>query len=93
MEHYFCCRWCVILYSKLVAGIYHKTQIGLTYNSNHMEGNQLAYDRTRSILETNTIRVRNKLLNVDDVIETANRFCCIDMIIDSAKARIDREVC
>ena len=67
-------------------GIYHKTQIDLTYNSNHMEGSRLTHDQTRYIFETNTIGVENEVLNVDDVIETVNHFRCIDMIIDNAKA-------
>ena len=60
--------------SKYSGGIYHKTQIDLTYNSNHMEGSRLTYDQTRYIFETNTISVKNETLNVDDVIETANHF-------------------
>ena len=69
---------------KYSGGIYHKTQIDLTYNSNHMEGSRLTHDQTRYIFETNTIGVENEVLNVDDVIETANHFRCIDMIIDDA---------
>lgn len=65
-------------------GIYHKTQIELTYHSNRMEGSRLTHDQTRYIFETNTIGVENEVLNVDDVIETANHFRCIDMIIDDA---------
>ena len=72
--------------SKSSGGIYHKTQIDLTYNSNHMEGSRLTHDQTRYIFETNTIGVENESLNVDDVIETANHFRCIDMIIDNAKS-------
>ena len=55
--------------SKYSGGIYHKTQIDLTYNSNHIEGNRLTHDQTRYIFETNTIGVENEVLNVDDVIE------------------------
>ena len=69
-------------------GIYHKTQIDLTYSSNHIEGSRLTRDQTRYIFETNTIGVEKEVLNVDDVIETANHFCCIDMIIDNAKAAL-----
>ena len=69
-------------------GIYHKVQIELTYNSNHMEGSRLTHDQTRYIFETNTIGVEKEALNVDDVIETANHFRCIDMIIDHAKATL-----
>ena len=67
-------------------GIYHKIQVDMTYNSNHIEGSRLTHDQTRYIFETNTIGVENEVLNVDDVIETANHFRCIDMIIDNAKA-------
>lgn len=77
--------------SKYSGGIYHKTQIDLTYNSNHMEGSRLTYDQTRYIFETNTISVENETLNVDDVIETANHFCCIDMIIDNAKSTLSEK--
>ena len=71
--------------SKYSGGIYHKTQIGLTYNSNHIEGSRLSHDQTRYIFETNTIGLESEVLNVDDVLETANHFRCIDMIIDHAK--------
>ena len=74
--------------SKYSGGIYHKTQIDLTYNSNHIEGSRLTHDQTRYIFETNTIGVENEVLNVDDVIETANHFRCIDMMIENAKAAL-----
>ncbi len=74
--------------SKYSGGIYHKTQVELTYNSNHIEGSQLTHDQTRYIFETNTIGVENEVLNVDDVIETVNHFRCIDRIIDHAKATL-----
>ena len=74
--------------SKHSGGIYHKTQIDLTYNSNHIEGSRLTHDQTRYIFETNTIGVEKDVLNVDDVIETANHFRCIDMIIDNARAAL-----
>lgn len=69
-------------------GIYHKTQIDLTYYSNHMEGSSLTHDQTRYIFDTNTIGIENEVLNVDDVIETASHFRCIDMIIDNAKTAL-----
>ena len=65
-------------------GIYHKVQIDLTYNSNHIEGSRLTHDQTRYIFETNTIGFENGAVNVDDVVETANHFRCIDMVIDNA---------
>lgn len=70
--------------AKLHGGIYHKIQIDLTYNSNHIEGSRLTHDQTRYIFETNTIGMSDGIVKVDDVVETANHFKCIDMIIDSA---------
>ncbi len=67
----------------LPGGIYHKVQIDLTYNSNHIEGSRLTHDQTRFIFETNTVGATDSV-NVDDVVETANHFRCIDMIIDAA---------
>ncbi len=74
--------------NKYSGGIYHKTQIDLTYNSNHMEGSRLTHDQTRYIFETNTIGVENEVLNIDDIIETVNHFRCIDIILDNAKAAL-----
>ena len=69
---------------KIKGGIYHKVQIELTYNSNHIEGSRLTHDQTRYIYETNTIGMENGVVNVDDIVETANHFQCIDMVIDAA---------
>ncbi|MFA5645847.1 MAG: Fic family protein [Candidatus Ratteibacteria bacterium] len=70
--------------SKTTGGIYHKVQIELTYNSNHIEGSRLTHDQTRYMYETNTI-VADETMNVDDIVETANHFKCINMIIEQAK--------
>lgn len=72
--------------AKRTGGIYHKIQIDLTYNSNHMEGSRLTHDQTRYIYETNMIGITDESVNVDDVIETANHFRCVDRVIDAAKA-------
>lgn len=74
--------------SGMKGGIYHRTQIDLTYNSNHMEGSRLTHEQTRYIFETNTIGVNTgESMNVDDIIETTNHFRCIDLIIDRATER------
>lgn len=65
-------------------GIYHRTQIDLTYNSNHIEGSRLTHDQTRYIFETNTIGITDEAINIDDIVETTNHFRCIDYIIDHA---------
>ena len=77
--------------SGYTGGIYHKTQIELTYNSNHIEGSSLTHEQTRYIFETNTIDVENGSLNVDDVIETANHFRIVSLIIDNAKSTLTQE--
>ena len=68
----------------LKGGIYHKTQIDLTYNSNHIEGSRLTHEQTRYIFETNTIGMTEGPVNVNDIVETVNHFRCIDMVIDHA---------
>lgn len=73
-------------------GIYQKTQIEMTYNSNHIEGSRLTHDQTRYIFETNTIGVTGEAINVDDVIETANHFRCIDFIIEHAKSALTEKM-
>ncbi len=70
--------------NKISGGIYHKLQIDLTYNSNHIEGSKLTHEQTRFIFETNTVGVENKPLKIDDIIETTNHFRCIDLVIDLA---------
>ena len=71
--------------SGITGGIYHKVQIELTYNSNHMEGSRLSHEQTRYIFETNTIDAPDGSVNVDDILETVNHFRCIDLMIDQAK--------
>ena len=78
--------------SKLKGGIYHRTQIDLTYNSNHIEGSKLTHDQTRYIFETNTIGIMDSTLNVDDIVETVNHFCCIDYIIEHAEERLTEDL-
>lgn len=74
--------------NKTKGGIYHKIQIELTYNSNHIEGSRLTHDQTRFIFETNTISFPNKAINVDDIIETTNHFRAIDFIIDETDGKL-----
>lgn len=74
--------------SKRHGGIYHKIQIELTYNSNHIEGSRLTHDQTRYIFETNTIGISDESVCVDDIIETTTHFRCIDEIIESSKLKL-----
>ena len=78
--------------SKLKGGVYHRTQIDLTYNSNHIEGSRLTHDQTRCIFETNTIGFEGESANVDDVIETVNHFRCVDLIIEKAEERLTEKI-
>lgn len=73
---------------RLKGSIYHRTQIDLTYNSNHMEGSRLTHEQTRHIFETNTIGVTVDNVRVDDIVETVNHFRCIDSIIDHATDKL-----
>lgn len=78
--------------SQLPGGIYHKVQIELTYNSNHMEGSRLTHDQTRYIFETNTIGIQDESINIDDIVETSNHFRCIDQVIESANYRLSESL-
>lgn len=73
---------------KIKGGIYHRIQIDLTYNSNHIEGSRLTHDQTRYIFETNTIGVTDNAVNVDDIIETTNHFKAINYIIDETAGKL-----
>ncbi len=74
--------------SKISGGIYHRTQVDMTYNSNHIEGSRLTHEQTRYIFETNTIGITDESINVDDIVETTNHFRCIDLIIDRAEEKL-----
>lgn len=74
--------------SKISGGIYHRTQIDLTYNSNHIEGSRLTHEQTRYIFETNTIGITDESINVDDIVEATNHFRCIDLIIERAEDKL-----
>ena len=74
--------------SKLKGGIYHRTQIDLTYNSNHIEGSKLTKEQTRYIFETNTLGITTENTSVDDIMETVNHFRCIDYVIDHATDKL-----
>lgn len=77
--------------ANLPGGIYHHVQVDLTFNSNHIEGSRLTHEQTRFIFETNTIGAGD-VANVDDIVETANHFRCIDMMIDAAGHRISERM-
>ncbi len=76
---------------RMKGGIYHKTQIELTYNSNHIEGSRLSHEQTQYIFETNTIGVTAAAIRVDDILEAVNHFRCIDWIIDSVEERLTEQ--
>ena len=73
---------------RLKGGIYHRTQIDLTYNSNHIEGSRLTKEQTRFIFETNTLGVTSENTRIDDILETVNHFRCIDYVIDHATDKV-----
>lgn len=68
---------------QIKGGIYHETQVKMTYNSNHIEGSKLSEDQTRYIFETSTlITDKESGILVDDILETVNHFTCINYILD-----------
>lgn len=77
--------------ARISGGLYHETQIRLTYNSNRIEGSKLSEDQTRLIFETDTVGAGDGL-PVDDIIETANHFRAIDFIIDCAEQPLSEEI-
>ena len=78
--------------AKTKGGIYHKVQVELTYNSNHIEGSRLSLDQTRLIFETATVGVQEGVVRVDDIVEAQNHFRAVDYIIDKAKAPLSEGV-
>ena len=74
--------------AQLKGGIYHRVQIDLTYNSNHIEGSRLTKEQTRYIFETNTLGITSENTRIDDILETINHFRCIDYVIDHATDKI-----
>lgn len=73
---------------RISGGLYHRLQIDFTYNSNHMEGSRLTHEQTRWIFETKTIGNLPNDVPVDDIVETANHFRCVDIVIESAGAAL-----
>ena len=71
--------------AKVRGGIYHKLQVELTYNSNHIEGSRLSRDQTRLIFETATVGADGDAIRVDDIVETSNHFRCVDYCIGNAR--------
>lgn len=78
--------------SQRKGGIYHKIQVDMTYNSNHIEGSRLTHDQTRYIYETNTIGFEDEAVNVDDIMETVNHFRCIDIVIENAEKKLSERL-
>ena len=72
---------------KLSGGLYHETQVRLTYNSNRIEGSKLSEDQTRLIFETNIIGAEEGV-PIDDIIETNNHFRAIDYVITHAEEEL-----
>jgi hypothetical protein len=77
---------------KYKGGIYHRTQVELTYNSNRIEGSRLSLEQTRFIFETSTIGLTTESIPVDDIIETSQHFRCIDLIIDEAESKLSERL-
>ena len=76
----------------LKGGLYHKTQISLTYNSNRIEGSRLTEEQTRYIFETKTIGFDTEGLPIDDIIEASNHFRAFDYLLDTIETPLNKEI-
>ena len=74
--------------SRISGGLYHRLQIDITYNSNHIEGSRLTREQTRWIFETKTIGDIGADVPVDDIVETANHFRAVDKVIMTATSAL-----
>ena len=74
--------------SRITGGLYHRLQIDITYNSNHIEGSRLTREQTMWIFETKTIGEIGADVPIDDVVETANHFRAVDIVIATAKSAL-----
>lgn len=77
----------------LKGNLYHNTQIVFAYNTNHIEGSKLTEDQTRYIYETNTILFEGEtIVNVDDILETANHFKLVDYMLEVADEKLTEKI-
>ena len=74
--------------ARISGGLYHRLQIDLAYNSNHIEGSRLTHEQTRWIFETQTVGDIGADVPVDDIVETVNHFRAVDFVIESAGAAL-----
>lgn len=74
--------------SRISGGLYHRLQIDLAYNSNHIEGSRLTREQTRWIFETRMIGEIGADVPVDDIVEAANHFRAADMVIKTAMSAL-----
>lgn len=73
-------------------GIYHYTQIVMTYHSNRIEGSRLSEDHTRSLFETKTVLPNgNEVIYSDDVVEAMNHFAAFNYMLDHANEELSEE--
>ncbi|WP_432651334.1 Fic family protein [Huintestinicola sp.] len=74
--------------NKISGGIYHKMQVDLAYNSNHIEGSRLSHEQTRYIFETHSI---DGTALVNDVFEASNHFKYFDLVLDTVNEPLTEE--
>ena len=74
---------------KLEGNIYHKTQVELAYNSNHIEGSRLTEEQTRQIFETRTVDGHARLADIQDA---TNHFRLFDAMLDTAEEPLSPEL-
>ena len=79
--------------NKVKDGIYHTSQITFAYNSNKIEGSKLSKDDTKAIFDYEPSTSNdNKILILDDSLETRNHFKLFDYIIDNIDEPLTKDM-
>ena len=76
----------------LRGGIYHRLQVSMAYNSNHIEGSRLTEEQTRHIFETSAIGITENAIKVDDIVETVNHFQCVGYLLDTLDLQLSEKI-
>lgn len=74
-------------------GLYHTTQILMTYNTNAIEGSTLTEEHTRTLFETRTlIANKDEIFEVDDIKAAQNHFRAFNYILTNAKKPLTEDM-
>lgn len=72
----------------MTEGIYNKTLIELSYNSNRIEGCLLTQEQVKTIFDTNKVTPNLGSVDIDDIVRIVNHFYAFDTVLDKAKTTL-----